>query len=72
LSIRKHQYGSSYKNITSKEDIKILSDLAKRLGLKSTPLSLEEKEDIAMGMLSRMALNQDMYRKRSNEDTSEN
>ena len=37
------------KNITSKEDIKFLSELAKRLGLKSAQLSLEEKEDIALG-----------------------
>lgn len=37
------------KNITSKEDFKFLSDLAKRLGLKSATLSLDEKEDIALG-----------------------
>ncbi|CAN5899874.1 hypothetical protein BH11BAC7_BH11BAC7_16280 [soil metagenome] len=37
------------KNITSKKDVKFLSELAKRLGLTSVPLSLEEKEDIALG-----------------------
>lgn len=38
-----------FKNVTSKEDAKFLAELAKRLGLKSVSLSLEEKEDIAMG-----------------------
>jgi hypothetical protein len=37
------------KNITSKQDLKFLSEMAKRLGLKSSALSLEEKEEIAMG-----------------------
>jgi hypothetical protein len=37
------------KNINSKTDIKFFNELAKRLGLKTAELSLEEKEDIAMG-----------------------
>ncbi len=37
------------KNINSKTDIKFFSKLAKRLGLKTAELSLEEKEDIAIG-----------------------
>lgn len=37
------------KNITSKQDIKFISELVKRLGLKSAPLSVDEKEEIALG-----------------------
>ncbi|MFI5163634.1 MAG: hypothetical protein ACHQHP_00125 [Bacteroidia bacterium] len=37
------------KNISSKEDINLFSQLAKRLRLKISRLSLEEKEDIALG-----------------------
>ncbi|HXB41738.1 MAG TPA: hypothetical protein VNZ49_14450 [Bacteroidia bacterium] len=37
------------KNINSKTDIKFFNELAKRLGLKTAELSLEEKEDIAIG-----------------------
>ena len=37
------------KNINSKTDIKFFNELAKRLGLKTAELSLEEKEDIALG-----------------------
>ena len=38
------------KNISSKEDINLFSQLAKRLHLKIAQLSLEEKEDIALGL----------------------
>lgn len=37
------------KNISSKEDLSLFSQLAKRLHLKIAQLSLEEKEDIALG-----------------------
>ncbi len=37
------------KNINSKTDIKFFNELAKRLGLKTAELSIEEKEDIAIG-----------------------
>jgi hypothetical protein len=36
------------RNISSKEDMKFFSLIAKRLGLKSKSLSVEEKEDIAL------------------------
>ena len=36
------------RNIKAKGDIKLISDLAERLGLKTTQLSLEEKEDIGL------------------------
>jgi hypothetical protein len=38
------------RNIKSKQDVKLFSELAKRLGLKTTELSPEEKEDIALGI----------------------
>ena len=37
-------------NIKSREDIKLFTELAKRLGLKTTKISLEEKEDIALAI----------------------
>jgi len=37
------------KNIESQEDIKLFTELAKRLGLKTAKLSLAEKEDIGLG-----------------------
>ncbi len=37
------------KDIKSREDIKLFTELAKRLGLKTAKLSLEEKEDIGLG-----------------------
>ena len=37
------------RNIKSKQDIKLFAELAKRLGLKTSELSLEEMEDIALG-----------------------
>ena len=45
------------KNISSKEDINLFSQLAKRLHLKIAQLSLEEKEDIALGMAIEEAKN---------------
>jgi hypothetical protein len=37
------------RNIKSKTDLKFFQQLAKRLGLKTTKLTDEEKEDIGMG-----------------------
>jgi hypothetical protein len=37
-------------NIKSKGDIKLISELALRLGLKTTQLSSEEKEDIGLSI----------------------
>ena len=37
------------KDIKSREDIKLFTELAKRPGLKTAKLSLEEKEDIGLG-----------------------
>jgi hypothetical protein len=37
------------RNIKSKQDMKLFAELAKRLGLKTAKLSLEEMEDIALG-----------------------
>jgi len=37
------------RNIKSKQDLKLFAELAKRLGLKTAELSLEEMEDIALG-----------------------
>ena len=36
------------RNIKSKQDFKLFAELATRLGLKTTDLSSEEKEDIAL------------------------
>jgi hypothetical protein len=36
------------KDIKSAEDMKLITGLAKRLGLKTVKLSLEEKEDIGL------------------------
>ncbi len=36
-------------NIKSKQDIKLFTELAKRLGLKAKELSVEEAEDYALG-----------------------
>ena len=44
------------KNITSKRDIKFISELVKRLGLKSAPLSIEKKEEVAIGYAIRKGL----------------
>jgi hypothetical protein len=38
------------KDINSPQDISLFTALAKRLGLKTVKLSLEEKEDIGLGM----------------------
>jgi hypothetical protein len=38
------------KDIKSARDIKLFTELAGRLGLKTAKLSLEEKEDIGMGI----------------------
>ena len=38
------------KDIKSAEDIKLFTGLAKRLGLKTTKLSLEDKEDIGLAI----------------------
>jgi hypothetical protein len=38
------------KDIKSTQDIKLFKELAKRLGLKTVKLSLEEKEDIGLAM----------------------
>ncbi|MES2701371.1 MAG: hypothetical protein V4649_01975 [Bacteroidota bacterium] len=38
------------KNLTSPTDIKLFTELAKRLGLKTAKLTAEEKEDIALGI----------------------
>lgn len=37
-------------NIKAKGDIKLFSELAERLGLKTSQLSLEEKEDIGLAL----------------------
>ena len=37
-------------NIKSKSDIKLFVELAKRLGLKTSKLSLELKEEIGLGL----------------------
>lgn len=37
-------------NIKAKQDMKLLSELAARLGLKITKLSLEEKENIGLSI----------------------
>lgn len=37
-------------NIKSKADISLFTELAKRLGLKTSKLSLEEKEEIGLGI----------------------
>ena len=37
------------KNISLKEDMNLFNQLARRLHLKTAQLSLEEKEDIALG-----------------------
>jgi len=38
------------KDIKSVEDVKLFTGLAKRLGLKTTKLSLEEKENIGLAI----------------------
>lgn len=38
------------RNIKAKGDIKLISELAARLGLKTSQLSLEEKEDIGLAI----------------------
>lgn len=38
------------KDIQSPEDIRLLKELAKRLGLKTAKLSLRDKEDIGLSM----------------------
>lgn len=38
------------KNIESAQDVKLFTELAKRLGLKTVKLSLDEKEDIGLSM----------------------
>ncbi len=38
------------RNIKAKGDIKLISELAARLGLKTSQLSLEEKEDISLAI----------------------
>ena len=38
------------KDIQSSQDLKLFTELAKRLGLKTAKLSLEEKEDIALSI----------------------
>ena len=38
------------KNIQSTQDIKLFTELAKRLGLKTAKLSLAEKEDIGLAI----------------------
>ncbi len=38
------------KDIKSREDIKLFTELAKRLGLKTAKLSMQEKEDIGLGL----------------------
>lgn len=38
------------RNIKAKGDIKLISELAARLGLKTTQLSLEEKEEIGLAI----------------------
>ena len=37
------------KNITSTEDLKLFTELAKRLGLKTAKLTEQKKEDIGLG-----------------------
>jgi len=37
------------KNIDSKQDLKFISELVKRLGLKLSSISTEEKEEISLG-----------------------
>jgi hypothetical protein len=37
-------------NIKAKQDIKLFTELAQRLGLKAAQLSLEEKEDIGLAL----------------------
>jgi len=37
-------------NIKEKQDFKLIYELAARLGLKSTKLSMEEKEDIGLSL----------------------
>ncbi|HXB12086.1 MAG TPA: hypothetical protein VNZ45_08890 [Bacteroidia bacterium] len=38
------------RNIKAKQDIRLFNELAARLGLKTTQLSLEEKEDIGLAL----------------------
>jgi hypothetical protein len=38
------------KDIKSREDIKLFTELAKRLGLRTAKLSIEEREDIGLGL----------------------
>jgi len=38
------------KDIKSPSDIKLFTELAKRLGLKTTKLTLEEKEEIGLAL----------------------
>lgn len=38
------------KDIKSQADIKLFTELAKRLGLKTTKLTSEEKEEIGLGV----------------------
>ena len=38
------------KDIKSTQDLKLFTELAKRLGLKTAKLSLEEKEDIGLAI----------------------
>lgn len=39
------------RNIKAKKDIKLIRELAERLGLKTSELSLEEKEDIGLALV---------------------
>ncbi len=38
------------RNIKAKKDIKFIQELAERLGLQTTQLSIEEKEEIGLGL----------------------